>query len=124
RLIPSLDPAGIEIIDLSLAANDPAGIHRLLNELGKGADRRLSLKRALLELHDCVAEGRADLRSALNTLLDSYCRRIHGIPESVHELIESAHSQYDLYDAGYTRRSIGGIEAEILNELGKLVQRL
>src|SRR5215813_2463422 len=91
----SLDSPGTEIINLSLAANDPTSIHRRLDELGNGADRRLSLKRALLEMHNRVAEGRADLRSALNILLDSYCRGIHGIPGSVHELVESAHIQYD-----------------------------
>ncbi len=124
RLILSLDSPGIEIIDLSLAANDPASIHRRLDELGNGADRRLSLKRALLEMHNRVAEGRADLRSTLNVLLYSYCRSIHAIPESVHALVERAHSEYDLFDAGITARTIEEIEAEILDELRQLAEHL
>ena len=124
RLVGSLDSPGSAIMDLSLAANDPASIHRRLDELGNGSDRRLALKRALLEMHNRVADGRADLRSTLDILLHSYCREIHAIPRSVHEFVELAHAQYDLFDAGITARSIGGIEGEILAELRELAERL
>jgi hypothetical protein len=124
RLVSSQDSPGTEIIDLSLAANDPASIHRRLDELGNGSDRRMALKRALLEMHNRVADGRADLRSALNSLLDSYCRKIHAIPESVHALVVRSHAQYDLFDAGIRARSIGEIEAKSLAELRELAEHL
>ncbi len=124
-LVASLDSPGSGLIDLSLAGNDPGGIHRLLDALAQGADRDLAFRRALIEVHDRLRDGALELRWVLRILDDDDGTIIlpdHVLPDKVRRFVSLAADGYDLIQDGIIAGNLEQLRSDtlaLLNELGR-----
>lgn len=118
RWVASLDAPKGELIELCLAADDPGGIHRLLDRLAEGADRALAVRRALMEMHGRLRGGAVELPWVLFIL----SRNSDLLPDKMDAFLSWANIEYELIQDGIKASTVEQLHSAFLDRLNELSQ--